>query len=125
MTSDPICWYSTHQPLRYLLQCRRDVRVGSRAAVRPGGAEGPQHFQYPTTCCAAANRGFVPGTDIGVLFDQYVGAEQKRLGDGHAECLSGLQVDDESRICGCSTQWAPLNMAGLDGAGIYFLRGAY
>jgi hypothetical protein len=23
MTSDPICWYSIHQPLRYLLQCRR------------------------------------------------------------------------------------------------------
>jgi hypothetical protein len=21
---------------------------------------GPQHFQYPTTCCTAAHRGFVP-----------------------------------------------------------------
>ena len=28
MTSDPICWYSTHQPLRYLLQCSED-RFGS------------------------------------------------------------------------------------------------
>jgi hypothetical protein len=24
------------------------------------GAEGPQHFQYPTTCCTAENRRFVP-----------------------------------------------------------------
>src|SRR5271157_4517676 len=32
-------------------------------AVPAKGAEGPQHFQYPTTCCAAAHRGFVPGPD--------------------------------------------------------------
>ncbi len=38
-------------------------RLGSRAAVRPRGAEGPQHFQYPTTCCTAAHRGFVPQPD--------------------------------------------------------------
>jgi hypothetical protein len=37
---------------------------GSWAAVRPRGAEGPQHFQYPTTCCTAAHRGFVPIGDI-------------------------------------------------------------
>ena len=35
-------------------------RNGLWAVVRPRGAEGPQHFQYPTTCCAATHRGFVP-----------------------------------------------------------------
>jgi hypothetical protein len=33
--------------------------MGSWAALRTR-ADRPQHFQYPTTCCAAAHRGFVP-----------------------------------------------------------------
>jgi len=33
---------------------------GSRAAVLKTRADCPQQFQYPTTCCAAAHRGFVP-----------------------------------------------------------------
>jgi hypothetical protein len=32
-----------------------DDRDGSWAAVQPRRAEGPQQFQYPTTCCVAAN----------------------------------------------------------------------
>jgi hypothetical protein len=61
-----------------LLRCTSDFRVGSKAAVRPRGAEGPQHFQYPTTCCTAAHRGFVPTADIcsaaNYIFDHLVGA---------------------------------------------------
>src|SRR5208337_3415137 len=47
--------------------------VGSRAAVRPSGTEGPQHFQYPTTCCAAVHCGFVP------CMDGARGAREKNL----------------------------------------------
>jgi hypothetical protein len=46
--------------IKTMPQCAANVADGSSAAVRPRGAEGPQHFQYPTTCCAAAHRGFVP-----------------------------------------------------------------
>jgi hypothetical protein len=31
---------------------------------RPLSLTGPLNFQYPTTCCAAANRRFVPQADI-------------------------------------------------------------
>jgi len=32
-----------------------------------GAAEGPHHCQYPTTCCTAADRGFVPIAEMEVL----------------------------------------------------------
>ena len=65
-----LCGTRAHGPSKH----RRSVKSGSvrglgvkfpgptrqRRAVRPRGAEGPQRFQYPTTCCTAAHRGFVP-----------------------------------------------------------------
>jgi hypothetical protein len=71
--------------------------LGSRAAVRPRGAEGPQHFQYPTTCCTAAHRGFVPGADsctaTNLLFDYLVGATQEDRRHVEANRLRDLEID--------------------------------
>jgi hypothetical protein len=60
MTSDPICWYSIHQPLRHLLQCRRDDRDGSGPAVRVASADRPLLLQLQASYRVAANYGSVP-----------------------------------------------------------------
>jgi hypothetical protein len=48
MTYDPICWYSTHQPLRYLLQRRRDDRDGSNCDEPKASAARPLYLQHRT-----------------------------------------------------------------------------
>jgi len=64
MTSDPICWYSIHQPLRHLLQCRRDTEMGQ---VRRCGSRPPtvrfyfncrHHTALPRTTGLCQNRYF-------------------------------------------------------------------
>jgi hypothetical protein len=59
MTSDPICWYSIHQLLRYLLQCRRDDRDASGPAVRVASADRPLLLQLQASYGVAANYGSV------------------------------------------------------------------
>ena len=39
--------------------------------------------------------GFGPGSDIRPLFDHLVGEHQQVMRDGEAECIGGLEVDNE------------------------------
>jgi hypothetical protein len=78
------------------------------AAVRPKGAEGLQHFQYPTTCCTAAHRGFVPAADSrtaakrhtgrNLLFGHLVGEREQLIWNSQAQRLSSLEVDDQFEL---------------------------
>jgi hypothetical protein len=42
----------------------------------------------------------VPGTEVASSFDHLVGAGEQRDGESEAQCLGGLEVDDELDLNG-------------------------